>query len=153
MKRLMNCSRYIKPILPKGKVRKLAVDATMRTAAPYQVKRRAREFQKTGQDTSGRVFIESSDVRAKKMARKASVAPALPHSPPDLPFRARFTSPPLPPDSSEKFICEGGIPRDLRCGRLRLDGTQPNERCQGRGGRRRGHSAMRVVHCTRTRAS
>ena len=63
--------RYIKPIMPKGRVRKLAVDATMRTAAPYQAKRRAREFAKTGEDPTGRVFIEQSDVRAKKMARKA----------------------------------------------------------------------------------
>merc|ERR1719502_1510058 len=63
--------RYIKPIMPKGKVRKLAVDATMRTAAPYQAKRRAREQEKTGEEQSGRVFIEQSDVRAKKMARKA----------------------------------------------------------------------------------
>jgi len=63
--------RYIKPIMPKGRVRKLAVDATMRTAAPYQAKRRARQCEKTGEDGSGRVFIEQSDVRAKKMARKA----------------------------------------------------------------------------------
>jgi len=63
--------RYIKPILPKGRVRKLAVDATMRTAAPYQTRRRQREFEKTGIRQEGRVFIEQSDVRAKKMARKA----------------------------------------------------------------------------------
>ena len=63
--------RYIKPIMPKGRVRKLAVDATMRTAAPYQRKRRDRMFEKTGEAQEGRVFIEQSDVRAKKMARKA----------------------------------------------------------------------------------
>jgi len=71
--------RYIKPIMPKGRVRKLAVDATMRTAAPFQAKRRARERQKLGgadvdekgRKLDNRVFIEQSDVRAKKMARKA----------------------------------------------------------------------------------
>merc|ERR1719199_1694159 len=64
--------RYIKPIMPKGRVRKLAVDATMRTAAPYQAKRRERA-QASGDPKLMKksVFIEGSDVRAKKMARKA----------------------------------------------------------------------------------
>lgn len=61
--------RYIKPMLPKGKVVRLAVDATLRASAPYQRGRRERA---RGTKDEGRgVFIEQGDVRTKKMARKA----------------------------------------------------------------------------------
>ncbi|KAI3450011.1 hypothetical protein Pfo_006676 [Paulownia fortunei] len=48
--------QYIKPMLPKGPVKMLAVDATLRAAAPYQ---------------NRKVFVEKTDMRAKRMARKA----------------------------------------------------------------------------------
>mmetsp|Transcript_21454 Transcript_21454/g.52927 ORF Transcript_21454/g.52927 Transcript_21454/m.52927 type:complete len:403 (+) Transcript_21454:70-1278(+) len=61
--------RYIKAMQPKGKVRKLAVDATMRASAPYQRPRRERA---QGTDKADKkVFIETSDVRVKRMVRKA----------------------------------------------------------------------------------
>ncbi len=67
--------RYIKPLIPRGRVKKLAVDATMRTAAPFQTKRRQRAEEKAVQtgnrDHMRGVYIEQSDVRSKKMARQA----------------------------------------------------------------------------------
>lgn len=65
---LSYCIPYIlKKIYPlQGPIKRLAVDATLRAAAPYQKLRREKDTLK-----SRKVFVEKTDMRAKRMARKA----------------------------------------------------------------------------------
>ncbi len=56
--------RYVRPLIPKGKVERIAVDATLRASAPYQKSRRLRNPGKN-------IIIKENDLRAKLLQKKA----------------------------------------------------------------------------------
>lgn len=64
--------RYVKPVFPHGEIHRVAIDATLRAAAPFQKRRRHRHRSNSRHRASkGRIWIEDGDLRVKRLARKA----------------------------------------------------------------------------------
>jgi len=70
----MQRGRYVKPIFPPGgniKSGRIAIDATLRAAAPFQLARR-RRMQQQQANKKKLVYITQDDIRLKKLSRRSS---------------------------------------------------------------------------------
>jgi len=70
----MDRGRYVKAMLPKGgdaKSGRIALDATLRNAVVFQKMRREKAAQTKAPEELRQVYVETSDIWVKKMARKA----------------------------------------------------------------------------------
>ena len=70
----MQRGRYVKPIFPPGgniKSGRIAIDATLRAAAPFQLARRKR-MQQQQANKRKLVYITQDDIRLKKLSRRSS---------------------------------------------------------------------------------
>jgi magnesium chelatase subunit D len=63
--------RYVKPVLPHGTVQHVAIDATLRAAAPHQRARRRLLSRGQARSLGRRVLVREDDLRVKQLARKA----------------------------------------------------------------------------------
>lgn len=59
--------RYVKSMLPRGPIQRVAIDATLRAAAPYQKARR----RSLGRRRRRRLLLSEDDIRVKLLERKA----------------------------------------------------------------------------------
>jgi magnesium chelatase subunit D len=62
--------RYVRPLLPHGPVHHIAIDATLRAAAPHQRSRRRRERERGGR-RARKLLLREDDLRVKQLLRKA----------------------------------------------------------------------------------
>jgi len=63
--------RYVKPVLPHGPIQRVAIDATLRAAAPYQRARRQALGQQEALRRGRYLLLRDDDLRVKLLARKA----------------------------------------------------------------------------------
>ena len=62
--------RYVKPLLPHGPIHHIAIDATLRAAAPHQRARRQRQGSRQGRQ-GPKLLLREDDLRVKQLVRKA----------------------------------------------------------------------------------
>ncbi len=71
MVRSQERGRYVKPVLPHGPIQHVAIDATLRAAAPHQRSRRRSAGREEAREKHHRLLLRDDDLRVKLLARKA----------------------------------------------------------------------------------